>query len=106
MSKKQRLITKRQIFDCKVCDHCLRAMTAKEYWTHNCFGKEPEMVKQVENNDNLETLQEEANNLRFELDDLYLEQEDLDVRIREKENELNDLEDRLAELEQEEDTEE
>lgn len=24
------------LFDCKVCEHCGKAMTAKEYWDHKC----------------------------------------------------------------------
>lgn len=42
--KKKKIIkladeTKPLIFDCKVCERCLRAMTAKQYWDHKCGGE-------------------------------------------------------------------
>lgn len=96
-------------FDCKVCEHCLRAMTSKQYWTHKCFAKPGEeaiqVAKKTETEDRLESLQEALENARYELDDLSLEEEVLQDKIREKEAEIADLEDRLAEAEEDADAE-
>lgn len=107
MSKKLKPL----IFDCKVCEHCFKPMTAKQYWTHNCKKVEECIVPDNIDKHYLEQakvdanaiLEDELQNARYELDDLYLEQEVLEDKIRDKENIIADLEDRLADLEQDED---
>ena len=85
-------------FDCKVCDKCLKAMTAMKYWDHNC---ETEVVMAKDTTeDRVKEIETELDDIRYELDGNQLEQEELrglerglEERIEELETELENIED-------------
>ena len=87
------------IFDCKICDRCLNAMTAKQYWDHNCQKGEIAMAKDT-TEERVAELESELEDLRYELEDNQRDQEELrafergfEERIEEIENELDTIED-------------
>ena len=83
-------------FDCKVCDRCLQAMTAKQFWDHSCItGKENAIVAKKDTDERVVELEQELDEIRRDLDDNYGEQEELRSMARSLEERIHEIEEEL-----------